>query len=45
MCSCDCECKKESDREGEQCDDCDNSIHYDTIRNVYVDYETNEVVD
>ena len=43
MCSCDCECKKEADRKGEQCDDCDDGIHYDNIRKVYVDYERDEI--
>ena len=43
-CTCDCECKKISEYEGEQCEDCDNGIHYDKNRNVYVNYETMEIV-
>ena len=43
MCSCDCECKKESDGVGCQCEDCDNGIHYDHIRKVYIEYETGEI--
>lgn len=38
-CVCDCECSKTTDRENEQCDDCDNGIHYDIIRKIYVNYE------
>lgn len=42
-CNCDCECKKSVDEKG-QCEDCDNGIHYDHIRKVYVNYDTGEVV-
>lgn len=38
-CNCDCGCLKDNDRHDEQCDDCDNGIHYDDINHVYVDYD------
>jgi len=42
LCNCDCECSKENDREHEQCDDCDNGIHWDGLRKRYVNYEEEE---
>jgi len=42
LCVCDCGCFKPNDREGEQCDDCDNGIHYDDINKVYVNYNEDE---
>ena len=41
-CGCDCGCLKENDIEHEQCNDCDNGIHYDEIRKKYLGYETGE---
>ena len=44
-CDCDCECSKEmKDARNpgtslNQCDDCDNGIHWDRIRKIYVNYE------
>lgn len=38
-CACDCGCFKENDRAGEQCEDCDNGIHWDEIKKIYVNYE------
>ena len=43
-CICDCECKKETNEENVQCDDCDNGIHYDNIRKIYVNYEEDEAL-
>jgi len=40
-CNCDCDCNKPNDREGEQCEDCDNGTHWDEIKKVYVDYPDN----
>ncbi len=43
FCCCDCECQKDTNElEAEQCDDCDNGIHWDKINKVYVDYEEQE---
>ncbi len=41
-CNCDCECSKENDRADDQCDDCDNGIHWDNIRKIFVNYEEEE---
>ncbi len=39
-CNCDCECSKETNEEFvDQCDDCDEGIHWDNIRKKYVNYE------
>jgi len=38
QCNCDCGCKKPNDRPDEQCDDCDNGIHWDWIHSRYVNY-------
>lgn len=45
FCCCDCNCRKENDREKEQCDDCDNGIHFVRRENghdIYLNYETEE---
>ena len=38
-CVCDCGCSKNNDRADDQCDDCDNGIHWDEIKKVYVRYD------
>lgn len=40
-CHCDCGCTKETDeiQTDQQCDDCDNGIHWDEIKKKYVTYE------
>ena len=42
VCICDCECSKDNDRPNDQCDDCDNGIHWDKIKKKYVNYEDEE---
>ena len=42
-CDCDCGCQKENDREeNDQCDDCDNGIHWDDNKKRYVNYDEDE---
>ena len=38
-CECDCGCTKDSEDQHAQCDDCDNGIHWDENKKIYVDYE------
>ena len=45
VCNCDCDCRKEMNgavdpySSLDQCDDCDNGIHWDEIKKIYVNYE------
>jgi len=41
-CICDCGCFKVDNFPDEQCEDCDDGIHYDELKDVYVDYNEEE---
>lgn len=41
ICQCDCDCSKVDEScQGGQCNDCDNGIHWDSLKNQYVNYES-----